>query len=59
VHQWYRAAFASAEPETVGDQSVAYDDVKQDAIIVCSGRKVTVGIGPSLGPARAVVGVEK
>ena len=54
VAEWYEATFDDdAEAATRGSEEMALEG-SQDAVLVCSGEKVRLGIGPDLATARAV-----
>lgn len=55
VTAWYRAAFPDAlAADTAGEESLAVDGQNQDAVVVCAGGTVRVGIAPDLAAARGV-----
>lgn len=54
---WYDAAFPDAEPaDPSGEEALAVSGPDQDAVIVCDGDGVRVGIAPDLATARRVTG---
>lgn len=56
VEDWYSAAFPNAAPITaVGDERAEWGGVPPVASLVCKGKEVRLGIGPSFAEAHALV----
>ena len=54
---WYDAAFSEAEPADLsGEEALAVSGPDQDAVILCDGDGVRIGIAPDLATARRVTG---
>ena len=57
VVAWYQAAFPGGQAvEAGGDERLAVDGARQDAVVRCAGAEVRVGMAPDLATARAIAG---
>jgi hypothetical protein len=60
IRAWYRAAFPSDRAAGAGGEAaMAVRGRQQDAALRCSGREVTLGIGPDLQTARDLAGLSR
>ena len=57
MNEWYKTAFPEAKPKLVGDRTVQFAGILQDAVLTCDGDAVMMGLGPNLSLARRVLGV--
>jgi outer membrane murein-binding lipoprotein Lpp len=53
---WYDAAFPDAAEAPADGATLARDGADQDAVLVCTGDEVRLGIAPDLATARALAG---
>lgn len=56
MYLWYRAAFAD-DRLLVDDRVMRFEGPDQDAFLTCRGRRVMLGVSPTLAPAKAVIGL--
>lgn len=56
MEAWYTAAFDGRRAEAGRGEALAHDGQRQDAVLVCDGADVRLGIAPDLGTARTIAG---
>ena len=55
MNEWYRTAFKDAKSKLVGDRTVEFRGILQDAILICEGDDVLMGLAPNLSLIREVL----
>jgi hypothetical protein len=55
VARWYGATFEGRDAALGAGESLAVDGDEQDAVLMCPGAEVRLGIGPDIATARALV----
>ena len=58
MNEWYRSAFPEAKSKLVGDRTVQYQGILQDAILVCDGRNVMMGLAANFSLARGILSLK-
>lgn len=54
ITEWYSASFTDDDESTDGTAALVAEGGEQDAVVMCSGDEVKIGIGPSVVVARSL-----